>query len=123
MSRFYSGMWVNLTHQIRLWVDFTHQIGYNLPMGIGSLKAWICDVCGYRWPVDDRRGKPDRCRNSECRSRKWDCGSEARPEAQRSPKPPVAGSNPAAPAKQVQAQTGHSATCKCIMCKGVKDAS
>src|SRR5271157_541086 len=46
-------------------------------MSKGTLEAWICDVCGYRWALDSRHGVPVQCRNSECRTRSWNKGVKA----------------------------------------------
>lgn len=39
------------------------------------VECWKCDVCGHRWIKGEVW--PDQCRNTKCRSRKWNAASVA----------------------------------------------
>lgn len=66
---------------------------YNGLMGEDTVKAWVCDVCGYVWlKVAGRH--PEQCASKACRSRKWNSGAVVQRSEHRPHKPTAEGSIP-----------------------------
>ena len=66
---------------------------YNAHMGMTTVNAWVCDVCGYLWLKVAGR-VPTNCASKGCRSRRWNSSGVAQTVEQRSSSPQVGGSTP-----------------------------
>jgi hypothetical protein len=70
-------------------------VEYNVLMAEITLKAWQCDLCGYQWLKVAGRPIPSQCRNSGCRSRRWN-SADIRGAGSATPKSDERGGNRAA---------------------------